>query len=84
MALESSSEFWIQLAVSSTFLALGVLLTVNEQVAVWGLSRGRARIWVKLLGMQRAVKVTRYFFGPVVALLGAVVLVGGLTQRFGG
>jgi hypothetical protein len=39
----------------------GFFLTTNEKFARWGLSHGRAKIWVKLLGQNRALKLTRYF-----------------------
>jgi hypothetical protein len=59
-------------------LITGFFLTTNEKFAAWGLSHGRATIWVKLLGPERAFKLTRYFFGPLSILLG----LGGLVLGF--
>ncbi len=60
------------------FLITGFFLTTNEKVAAWGLRHGNARIWVNLLGPERALKLTRYFFGPLTILLG----LGGLALGF--
>lgn len=74
------TEIYAMEGVGIAFCILGFLLARNERVARWGLSHGRARIWIKLLGEERALKLTRWFFGPVVFLLGALVSVGGLVQ----
>jgi hypothetical protein len=55
-------------------MILGYLLITNEKVAEWGLSHGKAKIWVRLLGMERAKKLTKYFFGPLVVLMGLAAL----------
>lgn len=73
----------VMLLVSIAFFVIGFLLSTREKVAEWGLSHGRARIWVSLLGKERAMKLTRYFFGPVCMLLGAVALLGTLAALFG-
>jgi hypothetical protein len=59
-------------------LIAGFFLTTNEKFAAWGLRHGRATIWVKLLGPERALKLTHYFFGPLCMLLG----LGGLVLGF--
>jgi hypothetical protein len=61
--------------VGLAMLVLGYFMTTNEKVARWGLSHGRGRIWATLLGMERAMKLTRYFFGPFTVILGALILV---------
>jgi len=60
----------VAFCMGAAFILVGCLLTTNEKVAAWGLSHGRARIWVKLLGQERAMKLTRYFFGPLTIVLG--------------
>jgi hypothetical protein len=59
-------------------LITGFFLTTNERFAAWGLRHGKATIWVKLLGPERALKLTRFFFGPLSMLLG----LGGLALGF--
>jgi hypothetical protein len=51
-------------------------------VAEWGLQRGRARIWVRLLGEERAVWVTQRIFAPLTMLLGLGGLLGFAAQLF--
>ena len=81
MATENIVMFFVGIA----FIVLGYLLITKEKVAEWGLSNGRGRIWVAMLGMERAKKVTKYFFGPLVMLLGIVALIvtviGSLAAR---
>ena len=67
----------VALCMGAVFVLVGCLLTASERVAAWGLSHGRARIWVKLLGPERALLVTRYFFGPLTVVLGLVGLAIG-------
>jgi hypothetical protein len=64
----------VMLCMGLALSALGWGMSVNEKLARWGLSRGPSRIWVLVLGEPRAVKLTRYFFGPVVGLVGLVCL----------
>lgn len=70
----------IMLCVGLAFLGLGVALT-REPVARWGVTHGRGRVWAALFGEERAVKITRYFFAPVVVLLGAATLLGAVVHR---
>ena len=63
-------------------IVLGYLLIAKEKVAEWGLSNGSARIWVAMLGMERAKKLTRYFFGPLVILFGLIAAIGSVTGAF--
>ena len=60
----------VAFCMSAALLLTGCLLTFSERIATWGLSFGRARIWVRLLGQERAVKLTRYIFGPLTIALG--------------
>jgi hypothetical protein len=60
----------VPLCMGIAFCVLGFLLMRNERVARWGLNRGRARIWIKLLGEARALKLTRYVFGPFTLVIG--------------
>ncbi len=72
-------ETIVGLGVGAAFLVIGFLLTTREGVARWGLTHGRGRVWVALLGMERAMKLTRYFFGPLVALLGLIAVAMGIS-----
>ncbi len=62
-------------------IALGYLMSTNVRVAEWGLSGRRASIWISLLGKERALKTTRFVFGPLTVLLGVVVLLGTFLTR---
>ena len=66
--------------VGLAMLVLGVLMTLREGVARWGVTHGRGALWARLLGEERAVKLTRYFFGPLTALLGLCALLGSLVR----
>jgi hypothetical protein len=70
-----SEQTIVLLCMGAALFITGCLLTISEKVAAWGLSYGKARIWVKLLGQDRAVKLTRYFFGPLLILMGGGCLV---------
>jgi hypothetical protein len=67
----------VALCMGTAFLLVGCLLTTDERVAAWSLSHGKSRIWVTLLGPERAMKVTRYFFGPLTVILGLIGLALG-------
>ena len=73
----------VVLLVGIAFFVIGFLLSTKEKVAERGLSNGRARIWISLLGKERAMKLTKYFFGPVCMLLGVLSVLGGLAVLFG-
>ncbi len=64
--------------VGLAFFVLGVLMTLREGVAPWDVTDGRGAIWARLLGEARAVKLTRYFFGPLTAVLGVFALLASL------
>ena len=67
--------------VGLAFFILGFLLMAKRSVAEWGLKQGRAKIWVNLFGMERAIKLTRYFFGPFTTLLGLFILVMSIVTN---
>jgi uncharacterized membrane protein HdeD (DUF308 family) len=71
----------VMLLVGIAFIVLGFLMTTKEKVAEWGLSNGRGRIWAALLGMERAIKLTRYFFGPLTILFGIIAIIGAFAAR---
>ena len=71
------------LLVGLSLAVLGFLMTTKESVAEWGLSYGSGRLWVKLLGKERAMTVTKYCFGPLTTLLGIVAIVGAIATRHG-
>jgi hypothetical protein len=58
--------------------------TGSEKVATWGLSHGKATIWVKLLGPERARKLTRYFFGPLAIAPGLFGIIKRISGRGAG
>lgn len=58
---------------------LGALLTFNPRFARWSLTMGRAQIWNKLLGPERALKLTRLFFGPLMLLLAVISILGSFV-----
>lgn len=64
----------VVLSMAIALTVIGLLLTTNEKVARWGLTHGRGRAWVNLLGMQRAMKLTRYVLGPFALVFGLVLL----------
>jgi len=70
----------VLLIMSLAFALLGLLLTTKEKVADWGLTHGHARLWIRLLGKERAMKLTRYFFGPLCMLFGALMLLVTLVE----
>ncbi len=67
--------------VGIAFMALGWFMATKEAVAAWGLRNGKGRIWVKLLGWDRALWVTRRIFGPFVVVLGLLCLPLALVAR---
>lgn len=69
----------VMLCVGLAFIVLGTLLSANPKVARWGVTHGRGRIWAAMLGEERAVKLTRYFFGPLVVVLGLFALIGAIA-----
>ena len=71
----------VAFCMGAAFLLTGCLLTFSEKIATWGLSFGRARIWVRLLGQERAVKLTRYFFGPLTIALGIFGILLGFRGK---
>ena len=70
----------VAFCMGAAFLLTGCLLTGSEKVANWGLSHGKATIWVILLG-ERALKLTRYFFGPLAIALGLFGIVLGFRGK---
>jgi hypothetical protein len=71
----------VALCMGTTFLIIGWFLTTNIKFALWGLSHGRARMWVRMLGQDRALARTRYFFGPLSMFLGLVGLILGIVGK---
>lgn len=61
--------------------ALGYLMATKEAVAAWGLRHGSGKIWVSLLGWDRALWLTRRVFGPLVVVLGLLCLLMALVAR---
>jgi hypothetical protein len=63
------------------FFIIGFFMTTSAKFATWGVTHGRGRIWSKLLGLERALALTRFFFGPLVMILGLFGLYLGLFDR---
>jgi hypothetical protein len=74
-----ATENIVMLLVGISFIILGYLLIAKEKVAEWGLRNGSGRIWAAMLGMERAKKLTKYFFGPLVILFGIVAVIGSIA-----
>lgn len=73
-------DMLLMMAAGGILILLGVLLSFKKRVAEWGLRHRKARIWVKLLGGVGAVKLTRYFFGPLVMVIGLFLVVGSVAM----
>lgn len=58
-------------------VVLGTAMISSRKLALWGVTHGKGRIWAKMLGEERAVKLTRYLFGPVMVVAGLVMAVAG-------
>jgi hypothetical protein len=71
----------IAYCVGAALILTGCLLMTSRKVAAWGLSHGNASIWVRLLGEARAMLLTRYFFGPLVFLMGLGAIAMGWFGR---
>ena len=46
----------VALCMGTAFLVTGWFLTTNVKLALWGLSHGRGRMWVRMLGQDRALE----------------------------
>ena len=64
----------VALCMGLGFMLIGILLMRSERFARWGLNHGKARIWIRLLGEDRAMKLTRIFLGPLTIVLGILCL----------
>jgi len=60
-------------------IVLGLLMITQQRIAAWPLSYGRGKMWVKILGQERAMKAVRYVFGPIVFLFGAIMAMGAVA-----
>lgn len=71
------SEQMIGAIVAGTlFSGSGLLMMRNEKFARWTLSYGAGRMWVRLLGEERALRLTKRFFGPLVLSMGIIAFLG--------
>jgi hypothetical protein len=71
----------VALCMGAAFLIIGWFLTTNIRFALSGLSYGRGKMWVRMLGQDRALALTRYFFGPLSMFLGLVGLILGIVGK---
>jgi hypothetical protein len=65
-------------------MVLGFLFLTNEKFVEFSLSMGSGKKWVRILGMERAKKLTKYVFGSLLLLLGLVMLVVGAAALAAG
>ncbi len=63
------------------FFLIGFFLSASPRFAAWGLSWGRARVWVRMFGHEGAMAVTRYLFGPFVMIMGVFAVYLGLYSK---
>ncbi len=73
------TKFVVMLAMGIACVVFGFLMLVNKDVAEWGVSTGRAQIWIWLLGKERAVTLSQYFFGPLTIVFGVIAIVYAFT-----
>jgi hypothetical protein len=60
-------------------IVLGVLMITKQRVAAWSLSYGRGKMWVRILGQDRAMKAVRFVFGPIVLVFGTIMAIGAVA-----
>ena len=65
----------VMLLIGIAIMVLGFLFLTKERFVEFSLSMGSGKKWVHILGMERAKKLTKYVFGPLLLLLGLVILV---------
>lgn len=70
VAASSTVETVVPLIMLVLFCVIGFFLTTNRAFAEWGLRHGKGRIWVRLLGQERATKFTQRVLGPLLLALG--------------
>jgi hypothetical protein len=71
----------VPLIMGPIFFIIGFFMTTNPKFATWSVSHGRGQLWANLLGPERAVVLTRFFFGPLAMILGVFGLYLGLFDR---
>ncbi len=71
----------VALIMGPIFFLVGFFMTISPKFATWGVTHGRGKIWAHLLGQERAVAVTRFFFGPLAMILGLFGAYMGLFDR---
>ena len=54
-------------------LAYGFVLIFSVPFVRWGLRFGPSRLLVVIMGEDRAIKVSRFVFGPLVVLVGLLL-----------
>ena len=67
------------LVVGLAFIVVGGLMIAKEGFARFTLRVGGARIWNALLGEARALKLTRFFFAPLVIVVGLLLVLGSFV-----
>lgn len=76
---------WVLIAVGLLGIIGSYFMFSHAGFRGWTLRTGRARIWIRLLGEDRAHTVTRFVFAPITCLFGIVLtLAGALRGPIGG
>ncbi len=68
----------VALIMGPIFFIIGFFMTTSPRFVAWSLSWGRGKMWANLLGLERAMALTRFFFGPLSMILGLFGLYLGL------
>ncbi|MDV6330227.1 hypothetical protein [Asticcacaulis sp. 201] len=71
----------VMIALGLLAMVLGWFMFASVKFRAWTMSYGRGAMWTKLLGERRADWATRFIFGPVCLIFGALMV---LVSAFGG
>jgi hypothetical protein len=71
----------VALIIGPIIFIIGFFMTTSPRFVAWSLSWGRGKMWANMLGLERAMAVTRFFFGPLSMILGLFGLYLGLFDR---
>ena len=63
-------------------MALGYLFLKKEKFVEWSLSFGSGENLVERLGLETAKRMTRYFFGPLLLIVGVIMFLFALRTLF--
>ncbi|MBS1553342.1 MAG: hypothetical protein JSU09_00325 [Bacteroidetes bacterium] len=75
-----STQQIVFLCVGPSLIGLGYLFKTKPSFVEWALSFGSGEKLVERWGKEAATKVTRTIFGPLLMVLGALILLMGLAS----